>query len=88
MRKLRVVSYYLVHRLSYEAFKGPVPDGAVIDHVCRNTLCYNPDHLEAVSQKENVLRGALTKPENRHKARALPFCAKGACNHAREMINE
>lgn len=38
-----------VHRLSYEAFKGPIPVGLEIDHLCRNKRCYNPDHLEAVT---------------------------------------
>jgi hypothetical protein len=45
------------HRWSYEHFKGPIPKGLVIDHLCRNTLCVNPDHLEPVTTKENVLRG-------------------------------
>lgn len=45
------------HRLSYEMVKGPIPDGEVLDHLCRNTLCVNPDHLEAVSWAENIYRG-------------------------------
>lgn len=47
----------LAHRFSYEMANGPIPKGLVLDHLCRNTLCVNPDHLEAVTQKENVLRG-------------------------------
>lgn len=46
-----------VHRLMFEAAKGPIPDGLVIDHLCRNKLCGNPAHLDAVTQRENVLRG-------------------------------
>lgn len=46
-----------VHRASYEAHVGPIPAGLVIDHLCRNTFCINPAHLEAVTQQENVLRG-------------------------------
>jgi len=45
------------HRLTYMEAKGPIPGGLTIDHLCRNTLCVNPDHLEAVTMKENVLRG-------------------------------
>jgi hypothetical protein len=48
----------LAHRWSYEYHVGPIPDGLHLDHLCRNTLCVNPDHLEPVTQRENNLRGA------------------------------
>lgn len=44
----------LVHRFSYELAKGPIPEGLVIDHICRNGSCVNPDHLRAVTQKQNM----------------------------------
>ncbi len=48
---------YHAHRLSYEFFKGEIPDGFVLDHLCRNPKCVNPDHLEIVTMRENILRG-------------------------------
>jgi HNH endonuclease len=45
------------HRISYTFFVGQIPDGAVIDHLCRNRSCVNPSHLEPVTQRVNVLRG-------------------------------
>lgn len=47
----------LAHRVAYEAEYGPIPDGMVIDHVCRVRNCVNPLHLEPVSQAENNRRG-------------------------------
>ena len=45
------------HRLAYEFYVGPIPDGLHIDHLCRNRGCVRPDHLEAVTVRENILRG-------------------------------
>lgn len=45
------------HRFSYQHYVGPIPKDYVIDHLCRNTSCVNPEHLEAVTSGENVLRG-------------------------------
>ncbi len=45
-----------VHRAMYEWIVGPIPDGLTIDHLCRNTFCVNPLHMEPVTVKENILR--------------------------------
>jgi len=49
------------HRLSYEVFVDKIPNGLVIDHLCRNRACINPDHLEPVTHLENVGRGLNAK---------------------------
>lgn len=44
------------HRWSYEHYKRPISPGWQIDHLCKNTSCVNPDHLEAVTLEENLRR--------------------------------
>lgn len=51
----------------YELHKGAIPFGFHLDHLCRNTLCVNPDHLEPVTNTENVLRGNGAPAQNRRK---------------------
>jgi hypothetical protein len=45
------------HRSAYELLVGPIPEGMTLDHLCRNTACFNPDHLEIVTVAENIRRG-------------------------------
>ena len=63
----------LAHRLAYVEFKGAIPLGLVLDHLCRNTACINPDHLEAVTSRTNVLRGVGITARNASKT----HCPKG-----------
>lgn len=49
------------HRFSYEHYRGPIPEGLQIDHLCRVRCCVNPQHLEAVTQQENIKRGMAGK---------------------------
>ena len=46
--------FLFAHRLSYEKSYGPIAEGMHIDHICHNRTCVNPDHLRAVSQKQNM----------------------------------
>jgi hypothetical protein len=45
------------HRVAWLIFRGAIPEGLVIDHLCRKTLCVNPDHLEPKTQRHNILVG-------------------------------
>ncbi len=49
------------HRLTYELLLSPVPDGLVLDHLCRNRACVNPAHLEPVTHAENCRRAGITQ---------------------------
>lgn len=67
------------HRVVYEALVGEIPAGYSLDHLCRASACVNPDHLEPVTHKENVLRGVGPTAENSQKTH---------CQHGHEFTNE
>ena len=67
------------HRHAYERWVGPIPDGLQIDHLCRVRCCVNPNHLDPVTCRENLLRGETFNAEN---------AAKTHCVHGHEFTPE
>jgi hypothetical protein len=66
----------LAHRFFYKWFKGDIPEGLELDHLCRVRCCVNPDHLEPVTRTVNVLRG--DGPEvQRKRHRGVTHCPQG-----------
>ena len=62
-----------VHRVAYEQLVGTIPEGLEIDHLCRNRTCANPAHMEAVTHRENTLRGETITA----RAAARTHCPQG-----------
>ena len=60
----------LAHRVAYELEIGPIPDGMTLDHLCKNTRCVNPAHLEVVTRGDNARRGVPRNAKKTH-------CPKG-----------
>lgn len=51
-------AYTGAHRAMWLATRGDIPDGLMVDHLCRNRACINPSHMELVTNRVNVERGA------------------------------
>lgn len=51
------------HRVTYSHIVGAIPAGLEIDHLCENKLCVNPEHLEAVTHRENMRRRSSRRPQ-------------------------
>lgn len=64
----------LAHRVAYELFVGAPPAGLDLDHKCRVRCCVNPDHLRAVSRRENVLAGFGSPVQENHRKQ---YCSRG-----------
>ncbi len=64
----RIGKLVKAHRVSYEFFVGKYDSDLELDHLCHNTLCVNPKHLEPVTHTENMQRRKDSK---------LPYCRHG-----------
>lgn len=51
----------LAHRVAYERVKGPLRARFVLDHLCHVPACVNPEHLDQVTNTENLRRGRTVK---------------------------
>ncbi|NVI88675.1 HNH endonuclease [Actinomadura sp. BRA 177] len=65
----------LAHRWAYQEFVEEIPDGLTIDHVkawgCTSRACVRPDHLQPVTNGENVLRGTAPTAINARKTHCV-----------------
>lgn len=64
------------HRAVYQLMVRPLSPREVVDHLCRNPICVNPDHLEPVTQKTNVARGRVGET-NKARGAAITHCPQG-----------
>jgi hypothetical protein len=64
------------HRLAYAALVGPILRGLEIDHLCRQTMCVNPGHLEPVTPHENITR-AIPYSRARNALMRKAMCGRG-----------
>lgn len=66
------------HRVIYESTVGPIPSGFVVDHLCRNSACVNPGHLEPKTYRGNaVAPGSLAGVKARQTNLAKTHCPSG-----------
>ena len=54
----------IAHRFAWEELRGPIPDGALLDHICHNRLCVNPQHLRIATHKQNVENMGVLRADN------------------------
>lgn len=61
----------LAHREVYEATVGPISPGLTCDHLCRVRCCVNPDHIEPVTNRVNILRGVGATAQKARKSECM-----------------
>jgi hypothetical protein len=65
--------YAVASRAAYELLIGPIPEGLVLDHLCRNRACVNPAHLEPVTHQVNINRGVGCPASRTHCPQGHPY---------------
>lgn len=91
---VRPKTFRVAHVWNYERYRGPIPSGLELDHLCRVHQCVNPWHLEAVTHLENVRRGLALGPKQTHckrghlitrvgNRRGCSVCHRANCARAR-----
>jgi hypothetical protein len=86
------------HRVAWIKANGEIPEGMVVDHMCRNRSCVNVEHLRVVTQRENIISGLHNIDNRTHCNQGHPFegnimvrangnreCAE--CNRVRSRMN-
>ena len=73
-------SMVVAHRWAWEAMRGSIPEGMLLDHVCRVRLCVNPEHLRVVTPRVNAV-------EN-NRGPAAENARKTHCPHGHEYSPE
>ena len=81
---------YYAHRLAFELAHGPISNGFVIDHTCHNKSCVNPQHIHAVTKKQNAenLAGARSSTGFRgvHRTRGGRYAAQVGHNYKKHFV--
>jgi len=62
------------HRVAFLLLRGDIPEGYDLHHVCENTLCVNPEHLQPVTKRQHI---ALTPNANAYHRLAFGHCKNG-----------
>lgn len=75
----------LAHRFSYEKHGRAIPEDLQIDHLCRNKLCVNPDHMEPVTARENMLRSS-SPAKARARQLSITHCKAGHLYSGENLI--
>ena len=83
-------SKVIAHRYSYERWKGPIPEGLQVDHLCFNPPCVRPDHLEAVTPAVNTIRSTsrVTHCPRGHAYSGTNLIQRGNARTCRTCTNE
>lgn len=82
--------HVLVHRIAYEHFKGPIPEGMLVCHQCDNPRCHNPEHLFLGTYLDNILDMCTkgrngVRPPSPHTGAVIEMAALGQTEIANKL---